>query len=167
MMTRNMQPVEAVRQKTDGADLNSARQWWTLLFPPITAWVLFWAALLGTGVAGVVVCLVLVGIIGGWRHWQTRPALSTEDRTAELREKQVELQAILQSFPDLYFWLNADGTIQKFHANHTSDLYLPPEQFTGKTMHEVLPAPLGQSFAVKHAQALSTGTVAELEYSLP
>jgi hypothetical protein len=86
--------------------------------------------------------------------------------TGEVRAKNAELEAVMQSFPDLYFWLGTDGTIQQYHANRLSDLYLPPEQFIGKTMQEVLPPPLGQRFAATQAQALSSGTVVGIEYAL-
>jgi PAS domain S-box-containing protein len=93
----------------------------------------------------------------------------TERRQAEqsLREKNTELEAVLQAFPDLYFWLDADGTILRFRASSAADLYLPPEEFVGRRMQDVLPPPLGERFQEKQMLARSSGAVVGIDYSLP
>ncbi len=166
-MKGNIQPVASSELVASRVGLIYESKVWSLLSHPITAWVVLGGAWLFTGVGGVGVGLLLVGIIGGWANWKKRPVSGAERITAELREKHAEMEALMQSFPDLYFWLGAKGTIEKYHANRSSDLYLPPEQFIGKTMQEVLPPPLGQRFAATRAQALSSGTVVGIEYALP
>ncbi len=142
-------------------------QFLSLLANPITAWAILCGVLLLTGTGGWGVYWLPLGIIGWLAFRPKRPVIGTERMTIELREKHAEMEALMQSFPDLYFWIGADGTIEQYHANQTSDLYLPPEEFIGKRMQDVLPPALGERFADMQAQALNSGTVVGLEYELP
>jgi PAS domain-containing protein len=58
-----------------------------------------------------------------------------------LQEAHDRLQAILQALPDLLFVLDRDGRIYDYHAPAMERLYVPPEQFLGRTMDDVLPEP--------------------------
>ncbi len=60
---------------------------------------------------------------------------------ARLQEAHDRLQAILQALPDLLFVLDRDGRIYDYHAPAMERLYVPPEQFLGRTMDDVLPEP--------------------------
>jgi|GEM_PF-1672365 len=65
----------------------------------------------------------------------------TERKKAEalLRKKTSEMETILHAFPDVYFWLDAQGRIINYHAVDPEELYTAPEQFLGKRFSEVLP----------------------------
>lgn len=82
----------------------------------------------------------------------------------ELQKKAAELQAILNAYPDLYLWTDQNGKYINYHAG--MEPYVPPEQFLGKRIEEVLPAHLALRFyeAIKQ---LSVGSKVELEYQLP
>ena len=58
-----------------------------------------------------------------------------------VQERAAELHAIVAALPDLYFRVGANGVYLDYHAGKASDLFVPPETFLGKSMHDVLPPP--------------------------
>ena len=58
-----------------------------------------------------------------------------------LQESLDRLKTTLEALPDLLFVLDREGRIYDFHAPNLERLYVPPEQFLGRTMDEVLPEP--------------------------
>lgn len=56
-----------------------------------------------------------------------------------LQETNDRLSATLNAIPDLMFVVDIEGRIHDFHAPQHAELYVPPEQFLGKTFQEVLP----------------------------
>src|SRR3989441_133707 len=88
-------------------------------------------------------------------------------RTKEsLVQTSSELQAIFRAVPDLYFRLAPDGTILGYYAGRYADLYVPPESFLGRRIHEVLPREVGEPFARAMQKVLRTNSVATMEYGL-
>jgi PAS domain S-box-containing protein len=106
--------------------------------------------------------------------WGGRPAdvvlvhdITDRKRAEDQLHRAVsEMETVLHAFPDVYFWLDADGTILDYHAADPSELYLPPEQFLGKKMAEVLPGDVGTLFAEAAAKVVRTGSMVCLEYPL-
>ena len=88
-------------------------------------------------------------------------------RAVELARRSDELEAILHAFPDLYFWLDPDGTIVSYHALDSRELYVPPEQFLRRRMDEVLPPDAALEFQRCIENVKTTHLQAELEYVLP
>ncbi|WP_424942693.1 bifunctional diguanylate cyclase/phosphodiesterase [Aliiroseovarius crassostreae] len=74
-------------------------------------------------------------------------------RAAELAERQrrEELEAVLDALPDIYFRIDHDQTIVDYHAHDMTDLLMPPEQFMGKRMSDLLPPDAAQKFE-RHIQ---------------
>jgi PAS domain S-box-containing protein len=60
---------------------------------------------------------------------------------SRLQETHDRLQATLEALPDLLFVLDRDGRIYDYHAPVQDRLFLPPDQFLGRRMKEVLPEP--------------------------
>ncbi len=87
------------------------------------------------------------------------------ERTAENTSLAADLQAILGAFPDLYFWMEQDGTIRRFHAGMQT--YVPPQEFLNRRMQDVLPGEAGRKIVDAVQKAMSTRTVTEADYSLP
>ncbi len=52
---------------------------------------------------------------------------SLELSSQELLQRNSEMRAVYQAFPDLFFRLDTDGTILDYKAGSTADLYLSPE----------------------------------------
>ena len=86
---------------------------------------------------------------------------------AQARVQGQHLRAVLDSIPDLFFLLAPDGRIVDYRAANESELYLPPEQFVGKRMEEVLPAETAASFQQVMDDLGRDPTPSTLEYSLP
>ena len=60
-------------------------------------------------------------------------------RTASLLETSNKLKATIDAIPDLIFEVGLDGRYHDYHAPSTDLLAVPPEQFLGKTMPEIMP----------------------------
>src|SRR4029434_11126561 len=62
--------------------------------------------------------------------------------TAALRESEARNRAMLRAMPDLMFLLTTDGVYLDYHAKEPGDLYVPPENFLGNAIRDVMPAHL-------------------------
>jgi PAS domain S-box-containing protein len=94
----------------------------------------------------------------------------TPQREAEaaMHATQARDQALLAALPDLMFRLDAAGTYLDYHAPKGSrDLYVPPEQFLGRRLTEVLPPEVAECTLRALAEALCTGLTQVFEYTLP
>jgi PAS domain S-box-containing protein len=92
----------------------------------------------------------------------------TERKLAEaaLRQTEEQNRAILRAIPDLMFLQNKDGVYLDHHAKDPSLLLVPPEQFLGKKMEQVLPADLAAELGRCFKRALETNETQVHEYSL-
>jgi signal transduction histidine kinase len=81
-----------------------------------------------------------------------------------LEEKQMDLEGILGTFPDLYFWLSKDGIYLKYYAR--KDLYISPEYFIGKHIRDVLPEEIQPAIISVFNKCCNSGKTEEIEYSL-
>jgi PAS domain S-box-containing protein len=84
-----------------------------------------------------------------------------------LRQKTSELEAVFLALPDLYFRLNAEGTILDYLSGNSAELYLPAEEFLGKKMTELLPPSAASQFNRAILEILETRASINIEYSLP
>ncbi|MFO1424591.1 MAG: PAS domain S-box protein [Candidatus Competibacteraceae bacterium] len=92
----------------------------------------------------------------------------TERKKAEegQRRAMAELAAVSQTLPDLYFRLDRDGAFLDCVAGNSSHLYVPPEEFIGKRVDQVLPPDLAARFREAIEQVVSTGSLECIEYPL-
>jgi PAS domain-containing protein len=87
--------------------------------------------------------------------------------TAQLHEKTLEQQAMLDAFSDLVFRMASDSTILDYKASNLhSQLYIPPEVFLGQKMVELVPL-LAEQTQQAIAFVLETQSMVTMEYSLP
>ncbi|HEY9655328.1 MAG TPA: PAS domain-containing protein, partial [Crinalium sp.] len=86
-------------------------------------------------------------------------------RTAELAQKNAELEALFQIFPDSFFRVAADGTYLECRGQ-LEDFYLPPEEMIGRTVQEVLPSPIGHEFQATYQDVLRRNEQLNMEYAL-
>jgi PAS domain S-box-containing protein len=84
----------------------------------------------------------------------------------ELLQKSWELEAVFRALPDLYFRLDADGTVRDYQAGSDRRLLLPPGEFLGRRMQDVLPPGAAQRFSEGLAEVASTGELVCVEYPL-
>jgi PAS domain S-box-containing protein len=93
----------------------------------------------------------------------------TERRQAEkaLKESHAQLAATINALPDLMFEVDKEGCIHDFRAPNSEALYLPPEEFLGKNVSEILPAPAAGTILRAILEASEKGTSFGRFYSLP
>ncbi|HLM67967.1 MAG TPA: PAS domain S-box protein, partial [Longimicrobium sp.] len=85
----------------------------------------------------------------------------------ELLHTAQELHAVFHALPDLYFRMDGHGTIVDFRAGTREHLFLPPEQFVGRRMAEVLPPDAAAAFEEGLAEVRRTQELVCVEYRLP
>ncbi|WP_335038943.1 PAS domain S-box protein [Nostoc sp.] len=85
----------------------------------------------------------------------------------QLRQKTSEFAAILQVLPDLYFRLDADGTILDYKQGLMQNLDITTEDCQGKSLRECLPTAIGDRFQQAITQVLATQYEVSFEYTLP
>lgn len=93
---------------------------------------------------------------------------------AELRQRESELQrseernrALLNAIPDLMFLLTRDGTYLDYHTKSDDLLFIPPENFLGKNVSEVMPPDLAAQFKKTFEQASDKPSLLEYQLSRP
>ncbi|MFN8528804.1 MAG: PAS domain S-box protein [Anaerolineae bacterium] len=92
----------------------------------------------------------------------------TEHKRIEkaLRESNERHQALLNAIPDLVFRNRRDGVFIDYHARNPRELLVPPEQFMGRPIGEILPPKHAESRTNSVARVLETGQEQVHEYSL-
>ena len=87
-------------------------------------------------------------------------AVALEQATARLEET-------LAALPDLYFELDGTGRIHDFRSARGEGLYVPPEEFLGRTVPEVLPPQAAEAILVALHEAAHGSEIARARYELP
>jgi PAS domain S-box-containing protein len=89
-------------------------------------------------------------------------------RTEEaLRESEAKNRALIDAIPDMIFRISKGGTYLEFKAAKSLEPLVPPTEFLGKTVAEVMPPALVQQTMHHIAQALQCGEAQLFEYQLP
>ena len=84
----------------------------------------------------------------------------------DLRRRETELRALVRAIPDLIFQLTPDGRIAGCVAPTPDDLLMPPDEFLGRPLHDVLPVHVA-ALVTKHLRAaIATGQTQVLQYAL-
>ncbi len=104
--------------------------------------------------------LILLGIIAF-----TSKALA-DRQTVELKAHESRMSALYESIPDLIFRYDGEGRFLDYHAKKEDALYLPPETFLGKTIHEVMPKKLADEALEFIRKAIATQKTLVYEYQL-
>nr|HRC63112.1 LuxR C-terminal-related transcriptional regulator [Dehalococcoidia bacterium] len=74
--------------------------------------------------------------------------------------------ALLDAIPDLMFEVDSDARILSFRPARDFDPYLPPAEFLGRRVTDVLPSPVGDRLADAIAAAFDTGVIQVVAYQL-
>ncbi|MBI1791836.1 MAG: PAS domain S-box protein [Acidobacteria bacterium] len=75
-------------------------------------------------------------------------------------------QAILKALPDLVFRIRRDGTYIDFHGPSGFAPYVPPPDFVGKKVSQIMPPPVAQEAMEAIERAFQTGDLQIFEYEL-
>ncbi|WP_151702441.1 diguanylate cyclase domain-containing protein [Nitrincola alkalilacustris] len=115
-------------------------------------------------VSGLVTLFMLIIAWLLWRRHGIEKDLKAGQRAlAELNQRNL---AIVEAMPDLLFTLDAHGKFIDYQAGEETRLLLPPEQFLGKKLSEVMPSQVADKAMVRIARVIQTGSVQQLEYDL-
>jgi len=110
--------------------------------------------------AMILVQLLLVGALLAHRSRRRRAELA-------LQHSEARNTALLQAMPDLVFVIREDGVYLDYHARDRQMLFVPPEQFIGRHIAEVMPPALASMFARELAEARGAAEPRIVEYALP
>jgi signal transduction histidine kinase len=86
---------------------------------------------------------------------------------AALRHSEMRNTAILRALPDLVFVLDREGRYVDYHARARELLFVPPEIFLGKTIREIMPGMLADTFMDALERARTTDDPIVVDYELP
>jgi PAS domain S-box-containing protein len=109
---------------------------------------------------GIVARLQLVGEV-------LASAVLRQRTDRSLQASEASQRALLRALPDLIFVLSPDDVYVACHCPNSMDLYMPPEQFMGRRMADVLPPDMDSIFRAAFQMAADTGEVVEVQYGLP
>jgi PAS domain S-box-containing protein len=130
-----------------------------VLFRDPTLWSTHRSWVLGA-MAIFVAQLVLIAALVAQRQ-------SRREAEGALLRTEARNTAILRTVPDLMFVFSPEGVYLDYHAPNPDVLFVPPEQFIGRHMRDVLPPDLAQAFEPLLQQAFTSGEQLSFEYSLP
>jgi two-component system, NarL family, sensor kinase len=120
-----------------------------------------------TGLFFVVAQAVLIGFLLSERSRHGRMQAEREIAVRALEDSEAKNRAILSALPDMMFLLDEEGTYLDWYAADPTNLYVPPEQFLGQNIREIMPHELAEEFARHFRRVLASGEPATVEYSLP
>jgi len=83
----------------------------------------------------------------------------------KLRESEAKFRGIFETIPDIFFLLSSDGTILDYKGI-IEELYVPPEQFLGEKIFEVLPKGIAELSLTMLNKTLETKKPQIMEYKL-
>ena len=113
-----------------------------------------------------------INVLVGELSWAAAREQEAESkRAAELQaavaSAEARNSAILQAIPDLMFVLARDGTYLDYHARDPKLLFAPPDAFLGRTVRNIMPAPLADMMMDALERAHASDTPIVVEYELP
>jgi len=85
---------------------------------------------------------------------------------AQAQFKERMLDAAFEAIPDLFFLMEENGTIIDYHASNKKNLYVPPTEFIGKPMVDILPAKVANLFKINIAKLIANKGIVSFEYEL-
>lgn len=99
--------------------------------------------------------------------WGTQLDITVLKNTeAALRLSEARTRALLDAIPDMIFEFQRDGTILQYISSAINRPLLPPEQFLGRKITDVLPAAVADQTLFAIDRVLDSGQVHAFEYQL-
>ena len=96
----------------------------------------------------------------------TKCVLSVGVDVTSPKETEARHRAILRALPDWVFLTSHEGIFLEFHARDQRHLVMPPNEFLGRHVMDVLPPDLATQLLATFQRALRLDQPATLEYSL-
>ena len=120
----------------------------------------------------------------GWQHWTNHAVVDDRGDVVELQgvgrditdqkraqdalgQLEARNSAMLRAIPDPMFVVLRDGTYVDYHARDPRTLFVPPEQFIGRTVRDIMPP--GQADLLMDAieRASQSDEAVVVEFDLP
>lgn len=111
---------------------------------------------------------------------EARTALDTKTRELEaaneliakqsqeaLQQSESRTRALLEAIPDMIFEMDTSGNILHFVPSSTINPLLPPSEFLGKSIHQVMPFDVADQTIFSIARTLESGMLQVFQYQLP
>jgi PAS domain S-box-containing protein len=89
------------------------------------------------------------------------------DELEAIRASEAELRAVFAAITDLILVMDANGRYLRVAPTAPELLYRPSAEFLGKSVHDVLPRALADTFIANVGLALRERRLVSMEYSLP
>ena len=95
--------------------------------------------------------------------------MSSSDRpdTANTSIDKARADEIIAGMPDLIFEFDGTGRFCAFHGGNPDKLYVPPDEFLGRTVDDVLPAEAAEKLQAAIDAITETGRPQRVNYTLP
>ena len=84
-----------------------------------------------------------------------------------LKQSESRTRALLEAIPDMIFEMDREGNILHFVPSSTIDPLLPPEEFLGKNISQVMPPDVADQAIFNIQRTLESGMLQVFEYKLP
>ncbi len=104
---------------------------------------------------------------GGLFYAFIRDITERKRKDAELEASEARIRAVLEAVPDMIFHCAADGTYLDFWEGRGVDPLVPPEEFLGRTVAEIMSPDLTERTLEVFRKALETGEPQVMEFELP
>jgi len=85
---------------------------------------------------------------------------------AQVVFKEHMLETIFEATPDLFFLMEKNGTIIDYYAGNHKNLFVPPEEFVGKSISQTLPINIAKKFDRYIAKVIRYKGPLTFEYEL-
>jgi diguanylate cyclase (GGDEF)-like protein/PAS domain S-box-containing protein len=82
----------------------------------------------------------------------------------DLRKSEAKIQALLDAMPDMLFQMNKNGILLEIKGVKESQFAVPPSEFIGKQIDEVMPSTATQAIMAHLEKALQTKEIQIFEY---
>ena len=82
----------------------------------------------------------------------------------DLRKSEAKIQALLDAMPDMLFQMNKDGLLMEIKGVKESHFAVPPSEFIGKKIYDVMPTTATQPIMDHLERALQTKEIQIFEY---
>jgi PAS domain S-box-containing protein/putative nucleotidyltransferase with HDIG domain len=97
---------------------------------------------------------------------QVSLAIERKRTEAELAASEAELRALFAAMTNVVIVYDADGRYIKIAPTNPANLYRPPDDMLGKTVHDILPKEQADYIVSKIDETLKTSQVVTCEYAL-
>lgn len=87
-------------------------------------------------------------------------------RSDELAVRSAELEAIFYASPEIFFRTDKSGLIKDYRVSLEAPLLMPPEEFLGKRMHDLVPDRVARIYNRAYKELARSGESQTLEYRI-